>query len=69
MDAVLGDHALRECGIDDPPHQHVFDEGILFAQVTLNEIIDPAQAQVVGRGGEKDDRARWRIRAEIARQL
>ena len=66
VDAVLGDHVLRECGIDDPPHQHVFDKGIFFAQVALDEIIDPTQAQVVGRSSEKDDRARRRVGAEIA---
>ena len=48
VDAVLGNHIMRECGIDDPSHQHVFDKRIFFAQIALDEIIDPAQAQMVG---------------------
>ena len=69
VDAILGNHVPRECSIDDPPHQHVLDEGLFFAQIALDEIINPAQTQVVGRSGEEYDRARWWIFAEIACQF
>ena len=67
--SILFDHLPGQGRLDDPANQHAVDEGILSAHVALDEVVDTAQPQMVRRGGQKDDRARRRVFAEIAGQF